>query len=50
MAWLVALLLFVFYVLGLYAFHSRPGIKVLPWVALLVIAIDLVVARLAKRR
>jgi Family of unknown function (DUF5670) len=45
MAWLIALVLFVFYLLGLFVFHAPPMIHVLPILALAVLIIDYLLAR-----
>jgi hypothetical protein len=49
MAWFVALILILFYVLGRYFFHAGPAFYLLPLLALLVIVIDFVGARLSGR-
>ena len=49
MAWFVALVLVIFYVLGRYVFHASTAIYLLPVIALLVIVIDLVGARFIRR-
>ena len=49
MAWFVALVLVLFYVLGRYVFHARAAIYLLPLIALLVIVIDFVSARFSRR-
>ena len=49
MAWFVALILILFYVLGRYVFHAGPAIYLLPLLALLVVVIDFVGARLSRR-
>jgi hypothetical protein len=48
MAWFVALILILFYVLGRYVLHA-PEIDQLPLLALLVIVIDFVGARFSRR-
>ena len=49
MAWFVAFVLVLFYVLGRYVFRAGPGIYLLPLIALLVIVIDFVGARFSRR-
>lgn len=48
MAWFVALILILFYVLGRYVFHAAAAIYLLPVIALLVILIDFVGARFSR--
>jgi len=50
MAWMVAIILILFYLIGSYAFHQQSLIGLLPYVAALVVAIDLVAARLFKKK
>ena len=49
MAWFVAFVLVLFYALGRYVFHAGTAIYLLPLVALVVIVIDFVCARLSRR-
>jgi hypothetical protein len=49
MAWFVAFVLVLFYVLGRYVFRAGTSIYLLPLIALLVIVIDFVGARFSKR-
>jgi hypothetical protein len=49
MAWFVALILILFYALGRYVFHAGPAIYLLPLIAMLVVVIDFVGARLSRR-
>jgi ABC-type uncharacterized transport system permease subunit len=49
MAWIVSIILILFYVLGTYAFHETSLIRVLPFVVGLVLLIDFVLARAFKR-
>ena len=50
MALMVAIILILFYVIGSYAFHEQSLIGSLPFVAALVLVIDLVAARLFKKK
>ncbi|HJZ79857.1 MAG TPA: hypothetical protein VKD91_05910 [Pyrinomonadaceae bacterium] len=50
MAWMVAFVLLLFYVLGAYAFHETSVIRSLPYIALLVLVSDFLLARLFKAR
>lgn len=50
MAWFVALVLIMFYILGQYVLYAGPGTKLLPLVALLVIVIEVLVSRVWRRR
>ena len=49
MAWFVAFVLLLFFVLGRYVLHARADIYLLPLLALLVIVIEFVAARISKR-
>jgi hypothetical protein len=49
MAWFVALILILFYVLGRFVFHSSAATYKLLLAALLVIVIDFVGARFSRR-
>ena len=49
MAWMVSFTLILFYVVGTYAFHETRLIGALPYVAVLVLLIDFVLARAFKR-
>ena len=50
MAWLVALVLIIFYLLGVYVFHAGGGIHVLPVIAVAVVIIDFVFYRRLRGR
>ena len=45
MAWIIALILLVFYSLGLFVFHGTRAIHVLPFLALLILVADYLLAR-----
>ncbi|HYV25370.1 MAG TPA: hypothetical protein VE969_09050 [Pyrinomonadaceae bacterium] len=49
MAWFVAVVLLLFYVLGRYVFHATAAIYLLPLIALLVIVTEFVSARFSRR-
>ena len=48
MAWMVSIVLITFYLVGRYAFHETSLISALPLVAVLVLAIDFLLARYLK--
>jgi hypothetical protein len=50
MAWMVSVILIIFYVLGTRALHETRLIQVLPYVTILVLASDFLLARVFKRR
>jgi len=50
MAWFVALVLIIFYLLGLLVFHGTKAIYLLLILAILVVVIDFVVGRALSRR
>ncbi|MGZ8843356.1 MAG: hypothetical protein ACXW18_06815 [Pyrinomonadaceae bacterium] len=50
MAWIVTVILLLFYVVGTYAFHETSVIRWLPYVAALVLIIDFLIARGFKRK
>lgn len=50
MAWMVALTLILFYVVGAYAFHETSLIRLLPYVAGSVLIIDSLLARVFRRK
>lgn len=50
MAWMVSIVLILFYAVGRYAFHETSLIGALPLVAALVLAIDFLLARYLKRK
>ncbi len=45
MAWIIALILLIFYFLGLFVFHGTKAIHILPLLALLVVIADYLLAR-----
>lgn len=49
MAWIVTVILLLFYVVGTYAFHETSIIRFLPYTAALVLIVDFMVARQFKR-
>lgn len=49
MAWMVSIILIIFYVLGTYAFNETRFIRLLPYVVGLVLIIDFLLARAFKR-
>lgn len=50
MAWMVSLVLVLFYVAGKFAFHETSLIGMLPFVAVLILILDLVLARYFRRK
>ena len=50
MTWMVALVLMLFYLLGNYAFHQTRLSRALPYVAVTILVLDYLLARLSKRR
>jgi len=50
LAWIIALILLVFYVLGLFVFHGTGAIHVLPFLALVVLATDYLVTKRFRKR
>jgi len=49
MAWMVSIILILFYVLGTYAFHETSVIRLLPYIAGLLLIIDFLLARVFRR-
>ena len=49
MAWMVSVILIVFYVAGTYAFNETGFIRLLPYVAGLVLILDFLLARAFKK-
>ena len=45
MAWIIALILLIFYGLGLFVFHGTKAIHVLPLLALVVVISDYLIAK-----
>lgn len=50
MAWIVTVILLLFYVAGTYALHETSVIRWLPYVAVLVLIIEFLVARGFKKK
>lgn len=50
MVWMVALILIIFYLLGSYAFQGTSLVRVLPYLAGLILIIDFLLARGFKKR
>ena len=50
MAWLVSIVLLLFYGVGRFAFHETSLIGALPFVAVLVLILDFVLARYFRRK
>ena len=50
MAWMVSVILITFYVLGSYAFQATGLIRVLPYLAALILIVDFLLARALKQR
>jgi len=49
LAWIIALVLLIFYCLGLFVFHGTTAIHLLPFLALVVVLSDYVLARRFRR-
>ena len=49
MAWMVSLVLLLFYLVGRFAFHETSLIGYLPYIAAAVIILDYLLARLFRR-
>jgi hypothetical protein len=49
MAWMIAAVLVLFYLVGVYAFHQTSLIGLLPYIALLVVILDFLAARLFRK-
>lgn len=49
MAWMVSLVLLLFYLVGRFAFHETSLIGYLPYIAAAVIILDCLLARLFRR-
>ena len=50
MAWMVSLVLILFWWVGAHAFHEKTFSRVLPFVAISFLVIDFVLARLSRRK
>lgn len=50
MAWMVSIILILFYAVGKFAFHETSLIGALPFVALLILLIDFLLARYFRRK
>ena len=50
MAWFVAVILILFYALGVYVFNAGRSITILPILALLLLVIDFLIARQLRPR
>jgi len=48
MAWIISIVLLLFYVLGLYVFHATGPVHVLPFVAVAVPLVDRLLTRRAR--
>ena len=48
MAWIIFVVLMLFYVLGLFVFHATGPVHILPFVALIVPVIDWILRRRSK--
>ena len=49
MAWIIALILLIFYFLGLVVFHGTKAIHILPFLMLAVIAADYLLAKTFRK-
>jgi len=49
LAWIIALILLIFYALGLFVFHGTRAIHLLPFLALVVLIADYVLAKQTHR-
>jgi hypothetical protein len=49
-AWIIAVILLIFYGLGLFVFHGTRAIHVLPFLALLILISDYALAKRFRRR
>ena len=49
MAWIIALILLVFYALGLFVFHGTRAIHLLPFLALMVLIVDYLLVKRFRR-
>lgn len=49
MAWMVSIVLILFYAVGKFAFHDTSLIAYLPYIAAGVLALDYLLVRLSKR-
>jgi hypothetical protein len=50
LAWIIALILLIFYALGLFVFHGTSAIHLLPFLALVVLIADYFLTRRFRRR
>jgi hypothetical protein len=50
LAWIIVLVLLIFYALGLFVFHGTRAIHLLPLLALLVLVSDYLLARTLSKR
>ena len=50
MGWIIALILLIFYALGLFVFHGTRAIHLLPLLALVVLIVDYLLAKRFRRR
>jgi len=50
LAWIIALILLIFYVLGLFVFHGTIAIHLLPFLAMVVLLADYLLAKRFRRR
>jgi len=49
MAWIIAIVLMIFYSLGLFIFHGTRAIHILPFLALGILVVDFLLARHFRR-
>jgi hypothetical protein len=49
LAWIIALILLIFYALGLFVFHGTAAIHLLPFLALVVLIVDYLLAKRFRR-
>ena len=50
MAWIIVIVLLIFYSLGVFVFHATTAIHLLPFLALAVLVADYLLARLYRKR
>jgi len=50
LAWIIALILLIFYFLGLFVFHGTRAIHILPFLAIAVVAADSLLANRFRKR
>ena len=50
MAWIIALILLIFYFLGLFVFHGTKAIHLLPFLGVVVLLVDYLMAKRYRER